>query len=60
MKRVSRQFLLGVAVAIVFAIIWEKVLVLVHINVSAWQALAFFGVIVLVLFLMLDHLFNRD
>lgn len=60
MKKVSRQFLLGVAVAIVFAAVWQKISIWIRIDLSAWGALAFFGVMVLVLFLMLDHLFNRE
>ena len=58
MKRVSRQFLLGIAVAIVFALVWQKVSIWIRIDLSAWQALAFFGVMVLGLFLLLDHFFN--
>ena len=60
MKRVSRQFLLGVSVAIIFALVWQKLNISVFIRLSGWSALAVFGVLVLVLFLALDHLFNKE
>ena len=58
MRRVSRQFLLGIAVAVVFAFIWQKVRIFISISLSPWAALAIFGVLVVGLFLMLDHFIN--
>ena len=60
MKRISRQLLLGIAVVVVFALIWQKITIFIRINLSAWSGLAIFGMMVLGVFLALDHLFNRD
>lgn len=60
MQRLSRQLLLLIAIAVVFAVVWSRVQIWIRINLSLWQALLLFGVGVVVVFLLLDHLFNRS
>ncbi len=60
MNRFSRKVLLGIAIAIVFALIWQKLNIMIFIPLSGWSALAIFAIFVLILFLILDHLFNKE
>ncbi len=60
MKRFSRKFLLAISIAIVFALIWQKLNIFVVIPISGWSALAIFAIFVVVLFLFLDHIFNKE
>lgn len=60
MKRVSRQVLFAIALLAVFMLVWPKVNIWVRIDVSLWQALFLFAVVVIGIFLVLDHLINRS
>lgn len=60
MKRISRTVLLTFAFVIIFALVWSRVRIWISINVGLFQALFIFGIAVFVLFLLLDHLVNRD
>ncbi|MGD9100050.1 MAG: hypothetical protein PVF45_06185 [Anaerolineae bacterium] len=59
MKSRNRGFLLGIAVIIVFWLIWSRLRIHFWIHLSGWQALITFGVAVLAIFLVLEHLVNR-
>lgn len=60
MRRVSRGLLLGIAFAVIFMLVWDKVRILININLSLTGALLLFGGAVMILYLVLDHLFNRE
>ena len=60
MKRASRGLLFGIAFLIVFLLVWEKVRIWINISLSLGQALLLFGGAVLILYLILDHLINRE
>ena len=60
MKRASRGLLFGIAFLIIFLLVWEKVRIWINISLSLSQALLVFGGAVLVLYLVLDHLINRE
>ena len=58
MSRLSRKFILGISILVVFALVWQKLQIWVRIDLSLWQALLMFAVIVVGLFLFLDHFIN--
>jgi hypothetical protein len=60
MQRLPRQLLLLISAALVFMLVWSRVQIWVRINVSLWQALLLFLVAVAGLYLLLDHLINRN
>jgi len=60
MKRTSRGLLFGIAFLIIFLLVWEKVRIWINISLSLGQALLLFGGAVFVLYLVLDHLINRE
>ncbi|MGB1251700.1 MAG: hypothetical protein ACPG8W_13870 [Candidatus Promineifilaceae bacterium] len=60
MKRTSRGLLFGIAFLIIFVLVWEKVRIFINISLSLGQALLLFGGAVLALYLVLDHLINRE
>lgn len=55
----SRRLLLLIALLLVFGLVWSRVRILLTVSLSLWQALLLFGIGVLVVFLILDHLLNR-
>ncbi len=57
--RIGRSVLLTAAVLIAFWLVWSRLRFIVWVQASFWQVLLVMGVIVLALFLGLDHLFNR-
>jgi hypothetical protein len=58
--RISRKLLFFVVLALVLYIIISKLHIVVLVSISLWQALIAVAVITVVLFLLLDHLLNRD
>lgn len=59
MARMSRQLLLLIAILLVGWLVWSRVRILLTVSLTLWQGLLLFGVAVLVIFLLLDHLINR-
>ncbi len=57
--RFGRSVILAAAILIAFWLIWSRLRFIVWVQASFWQLLLVMGVIALVLFLGLDHLFNR-
>ncbi len=57
--RLGRSVTLAAALLIAFWLIWSRLRFIVWVQASFWQLLLVMGVIALVLFLGLDHLFNR-
>ncbi len=57
--RSGRSVILAAAILIAFWLIWSRLRFIVWVQASFWQLLLVMGVIALVLFLGLDHLFNR-
>jgi len=45
---------------IVFWLVWSRLRIHVWIRLSGWQALLTFGVAALAIFLVLEHLVNRE
>ncbi len=60
MRPRSRAILLTIAVLVAFWLIWSRLHFVVLVNASFGQLLLIFGVLAVVLFLGLDHLFNRS
>lgn len=59
MKSRGRGLLVGLAVVIAFWLVWSRLHIHLWINLSGWQALVMFAVLVLGIFLVLEHLVNR-
>ncbi len=57
--RLGRSVILAAAILIAFWLIWSRLRFIVWVQASFWQLILVMGVIALVLFLGLDHLFNR-
>ncbi len=60
MKSRSRSLLFTVAVLIAFWLIWSKLHFVVWVRASFGQILLLFAILAIVVFLGLDHLFNRE
>lgn len=60
MRPRSRAILLTAAILVAFWLIWSRLHFVIFVNASFGQLLLIFGVLALVLFLGLDHLFNRS
>ncbi len=60
MSRHIRPVLLTVAVLIAFWLLWSRLHFVVFVQASFGQILLVFAVLAVVLFLGLDHLFNRS
>lgn len=60
MERVSRRLLAVLVTGLVLYYILSRLNIVVLVHVSLWQALIIVAVIIVVLFLVLDHLLNRD
>jgi hypothetical protein len=59
MKRRSQELLISIAVIIVFWLFWSRLRIHVWVRLSGWQLIILFGVLVLAVFLVLDHIVNR-
>ena len=59
-RPISRSILLAIALFVVLYLIYQRLRIVIFVNVSPIQALLGIGVIVLLLFLVLDHLINRN
>ncbi len=60
MPRISRSILMAIALFIVLFLIYNRLRFVVFVNLSVWQALLGIGVIVLILYVALDHFINRE
>lgn len=60
MSRVSRKLIFAVILALVLYYLLSRLRLVVLLHVSLWQGLIFVGVVVLVLFLIVDHLLNAE
>ncbi len=60
MKERSRRILFAIAVLIVFWLIWSRLRIHVFVRLSGWGAVFWLIVLVLAVFLVLDHLINRE
>ena len=60
MKPRARSLSLTIAVLIAFWLIWSRLNFVVFVSASFWQILLVFAVLAVVIFLGLDHLFNRS
>ena len=59
MKNYSQRFLIGIAVLVAFWLIWSRLRIHVWVNLSGWQLMVLFAVLVLGIFLVLEHLISR-
>jgi hypothetical protein len=59
MQRISRRLLFVLVAGLVLYYILSRLQIVVLVRVSLWQALFIVAVIIVVLFLALDHLINR-
>jgi hypothetical protein len=59
MKNKSQQWLVGVAILIAFWLIWSRLRVHIWVRLSGLQSLLVFAVLVLGIFLVLEHIVNR-
>ncbi len=60
MAKIPRKFILLAVVIILFALVWSKLRIVLFIPLSLGQAVFWFGVIALLLFLFIDHWINRN
>lgn len=60
MPRIPRSIILLIVVVVLFALVWSRVRILIHIPLSPWLAILLFAVVVLVAFLLIDHFINRS
>ncbi len=60
MKANNQRFLLAIVVLIVLWLVFNRLCMRVWMCVTGWQSLVTFGVVALVIFLVLEHLVNRD
>ena len=60
MKKMSRGAILAIAAMIVLYFVYQRLRIVFFVNLSLWQALLLFGIVVFGLFLLLDHLINRE
>jgi len=58
--KISRRLLFVIAILLVLAFVLSKVRIVFFVPISLGAALLILGGVVLVLFLALDHLLNRD
>jgi len=56
----SRRLLFVLVVGLVLYYLVSRLRIVVLVHISLWQALIVTGVIIVVLFLALDHLINRE
>jgi type VI protein secretion system component VasF len=59
MSRQGKALAAAVAIGIAFWLIWSRLRIVVWVQASLWQVLLGFVVLVVVLFLAIDHLLNR-
>ncbi len=59
MKKKSQQWLVGVAILIAFWLIWSRLRVHIWVRLSGTQSLIIFAVLVVGIFLVLEHIVNR-
>ncbi len=60
MKRHGSSVAITLALVIAFWLIWSRLRIVLWVQVSAWQLLLLFAVLAVVVYLGLDHLFNRS
>lgn len=60
MQRISRRLLFYLVAGLVLYYILSRLRIVVLVHVSLWQGLLAVAVIILVLFLLLDHLINAS
>jgi hypothetical protein len=60
MERISRRLLFFLVAGLVLYYILSRLRIVVLVHVSLWQAFFIVAAIIIVLFLALDHLINRD
>lgn len=59
MQRISRSVLLGIVIIVVLAFFWRKIQIVFFVPMSLGQLILLIGVVILLLFLTLDHFINR-
>ena len=60
LRRHGSSLAVTAAVLIAFWLIWSKLRIVLWVQVSVWQILLLFVVLAVVLYLGLDHIFNRS
>ncbi len=60
MTKIPRKYISLIVVIILFALIWSKLRIVVFVGLSLWQAILIFGVAAIMLFLIIDHLINKE
>ena len=56
----QRKHIFLIVVIVLFALIWQKLRVVILIPLSPWQAILLFAVLSVVIFLVVDHYLNRS
>ena len=59
-RNVSRSLIFALVLGAVFWAVWQKVRIWISISLTPLQAIIFFSVVVIGLFLAVDHLINRE
>jgi hypothetical protein len=59
MARIPRSTIFLAVVIVLFLLVWQKVRIVLFVNLTIWQALLIFGGAALVIFLVIDHFLNR-
>ncbi|MBN1681296.1 MAG: hypothetical protein JW966_13515 [Anaerolineae bacterium] len=60
MQRISSRLLFVLVAGAVLYLIVSRLRIVVLVHVSLWQALLITAVVIIVVFLLLDHLINRS
>jgi 4-amino-4-deoxy-L-arabinose transferase-like glycosyltransferase len=60
MERISRRLLFFLVAGLVLYYLLSRLRIVVLVHVSLWQALVIVAAVIVMLFLALDHLINRD
>jgi len=60
MRRRSRSLLFTIALVIALYMVWRKVRIVFLVPLTPWQFALLLLVIAVIIFLLLDHLFNRS
>ncbi len=60
MPRIPRLLIFILIAVVLFALVWSRVRILIHIPLSPWTALILFGSAVVILFLVVEHFINRN
>ena len=60
MAKVPRKYILLIVVIVLFGLVWSKLRIVLFIPLSLGQAIFWFSLFALLIFLLIDHWINRS